>query len=195
MPCLWHVEVPGLGIKSAPQQQQNWILNPLGHQETPHYTFFMHSSVDGHLDYFHILAIVNSVAVNICVHVLFRMTLSVSLDIWMELLDRILVLFLVILRNFHTGFHSGSANLHSHQQCTRVSFSPYLANICYMFFMAVAILTGVIKHLIVLTCISLIINLLSIFSCACWPSICLLWKNGYSSLLPFLNWFFFFYSE
>ena len=102
----------------------------------------------------------------------------------MELLDRILVLFLVILRNFHTGFHSGSANLHSHQQCTRVSFSPYLANICYMFFMAVAILTGVIKHLIVLTCIYLIINLLSIFSCAYWPFICLLWKNGYSSLLP-----------
>ena len=34
-----------------------------------HDLFLSHSSVDGHLDSFHILAIVNSAAVNIVVHV------------------------------------------------------------------------------------------------------------------------------
>ena len=26
--------------------------------------------------------------------------------------------------------------------------------------------------------------MLSIFSCACWPSVCILWRNVYSGLLP-----------
>ena len=38
--------------------------------------------------------------------------------------------------------------------------------------------------------------MLNIFSCACWTSVCLLWKNIYSGLLPIFNWvvwvFFFF---
>ena len=34
--------------------------------------------------------------------------------------------------------------------------------------------------------------MLSIFSCACWPSVCLFWKNVYSGLLPIFKRFFFF---
>ena len=30
--------------------------------------------------------------------------------------------------------------------------------------------------------------MLNIFSCVCWPSICLLWKNVYSGPLPIFNW-------
>ena len=36
-----------------------------------YYIFFIHASADGHLDYFHVLVIINSAAVNIGMHVPF----------------------------------------------------------------------------------------------------------------------------
>ena len=112
---------------------------------------FIHSSVDGHLGCFHILAVVNSAAVNIGVHVSFQISVFIFFEYIprSEIVDHKVVLFLVLLRNLHSVFHSGCTTLYSHQH----------QHLLFVVFLMMAILTGVRWCVIViLMCISLMIS-------------------------------------
>ena len=149
---------------------------------------FICSSIDRHFGYFQVLAIVNSAAMNMAMQVSFPVSV-VSFSRYvtrMELQDHTVFLILIFGEN-PCCFSIVAAPIYiPTNNAQGFSSLCILANACYFLsFLILAILTGVRCHFtMVFICISLMVSDVEHLLHAFWPSVCYLWENVYSYMLP-----------
>ena len=123
-----------------------------------YHTFFIHSSVDGRLGCFHVLAVVNRAAMSTGVHVSFQIMAFSRHRPRSRTTGSYGSSMFGFLRNLHTILHNGCTNLHSHPKCRTALFSPHpLQHLLFVDVLMMAILSGMKWHFsAVLICISLV---------------------------------------